>query len=438
MEYTNSPLVSYTRLSVLTSGQRKHVIDRITPHCYVGQVTVQQMGEWFYNNPRSASCNYGIAKDGQVGLFVEEKNRSYCSSNIENDNRAITIECASDTTSPYAFKEIVYQRLIELCVDVCRRNGKNKLLWFPNRQDRLNYNPAADEMVLTMHRDLFDTDCPGQWMVNHMSDLAEKVTAELAKDINVPVNNEDAATDANVGDEQEEPNNEIKTPAGSCCIQAKDLAALTNVQIVDTVGPLFTADQKKTGVLASVSMAQFILESGYARTELAKASNNCFGMKCNLSGNTWPGSIWNGFAKYRMATDEYNADGSKFTIFEDFRKYSCVEDSIADHSAYLLGAKRGEELRYAGLKDCTDYRTAAQIIKDGGYATAPDYVSVLCQLIEMWGLTKWEYKEPVKEEPLPAQNVPDTNVGKPTMSKEDLEQLITWMSDITEWLQQFK
>lgn len=438
MGYTNSPLVSYTKLSPNNSGQRLHKIDRITPHCVVGQVTAEGLGDYFSKAANQVSSNYGIGYDGRIGMYVEEKNRSWCSSSADNDNRAITIECASDTAEPYTFRDACYASLIDLCIDICQRYGKTKLLWLKDKDITLSYEPAEDEMVLTVHRWFYaNKSCPGTWMMNHMSDLAEKVTAalsvqdedEVAEDINVPTNDE-PASDADTDDK---PANKTEAPVETYGTQAKNLAGLTNVQIIDTVGPLFTEDQRKTGVLASVSMAQFILESGYCRTELAKNANNCFGMKCNLSGNTWPGSVWNGFAKYRMATDEYKTDGSKYTIFEDFRKYSCVESSIADHSAYLLGAKKGEELRYAGLKGCTDYRTAAQIIKDGGYATAPDYVSVLCQLVEMWGLTKWEYKEPVEEAPQ-EQDVPDTNNGKITLSKGDYNQLIAWLSDITEWL----
>ena len=129
MGYTNSPMVAYTKLSPNHSGQRKHSIDRITPHCVVGQCSVETLGNIFYPTSRQASCQYSIGADGRVGMYVEEKNRSWCASSNENDQRAITIECASDTTHPYAFKDIVYQTLIKLCVDICKRNGKNKLLW---------------------------------------------------------------------------------------------------------------------------------------------------------------------------------------------------------------------------------------------------------------------------------------------------------------------
>ena len=179
MAYTNSPLVAYTKLSPNHSGQRTMNIDRITPHCVVGQCSAEGLGDWFAASSTQASSNYGIDKDGRVGLYVEEKNRSWCSSSNANDQRAITIECASDTSEPYAFRDVVYQKLITLCVDICQRNGKKKLLWLEDKTKTLNYNPAADEMVLTVHRWFANKSCPGNWMYARMGDLAAKVTAQL-------------------------------------------------------------------------------------------------------------------------------------------------------------------------------------------------------------------------------------------------------------------
>lgn len=179
MGYTNSPLVSYTKLSPNHSGQRTHAIDSITPHCVVGQCSVETLGNIFAPTERQASCNYGIGADGRVGMYCEEKNRSWCSSSYANDQRAITIECASDTFAPYAFKDVVYNKLIELCVDICKRNGKTKLLWFGDKNKTLNYQPKSDEMVLTVHRWFANKSCPGDWMYQRMGDLATKVTAKL-------------------------------------------------------------------------------------------------------------------------------------------------------------------------------------------------------------------------------------------------------------------
>src|SRR5574344_470288 len=114
MGFTNSPLVSYTKLSPNHSGQRNHAIDTITIHCVVGQCSVETLGNIFAPTSREASCNYGIGVDGRIGMYCEEKDRSWCSSSGSNDNRAITTECASDTTHPYAINDKVYKALIEL------------------------------------------------------------------------------------------------------------------------------------------------------------------------------------------------------------------------------------------------------------------------------------------------------------------------------------
>lgn len=176
---SNSSLVSYTKLSPNHSGQRTMKIDRITPHCVVGQCSVETLGNIFAPESRQASSNYGIGVDGRVGMYVEEKNRSWCSSSNANDQRAVTIECASDTEAPYAFKDVVYNKLVDLCVDICKRNGKTKLLWLGDKTKTLNYTPAANEMVLTVHRWFANKSCPGDWMYSRMSDLANKVTVKL-------------------------------------------------------------------------------------------------------------------------------------------------------------------------------------------------------------------------------------------------------------------
>ena len=370
MAYTNSSLVSYTKLSPNHSGQRTHSIDRITPHCVVGQLSCESICGCFTSPSRQASCNYGIGKDGRISLCVEEKNRSWCSSSNANDQRAVTIECASDTTEPYAFRDVVYQKLITLCVDICKRNGKTKLIWFGDKDKTLNYTPKSGEMILTVHRWFANKSCPGNWMYARMGDLAAKVTAQLGG----------SGTDSKGG---------ATTTQGT---QATVFSGKSEADVVKSVGALFTADQKKSGILASVSMAQFILESGYGESELAQKANNVFGMKKSLSGNTWSGSSWDGKSVYTKKTQEQNADDSYATITADFRKYKCVEDSITDHSAYLLGAKNGSKLRYEGLKGCTDYKKAAQIIKDGGYATSLTYVEKLCSIIERWNLTQYDAK----------------------------------------------
>lgn len=174
----NSPLISYTKLSPCYTAGRVN-FTRITPHCMVGQLTAKSCGEIFARRSRGASSNYGIGKDGEIGMYVEEKNRSWCSSSAANDTRAITIECACDLTSPYAFKDKVYTSLVNLCVDICRRHGKEKLLWLGSKSKALNYTPKSNEMILTAHRWFSNTACPGDWLYGREGDLAERVNAIL-------------------------------------------------------------------------------------------------------------------------------------------------------------------------------------------------------------------------------------------------------------------
>lgn len=180
MAYTNSKLVSYTKLSPNHSGQRTHSIDRITPHCVVGQLSCESICGCFTSPSRQASCNYGIGKDGRISLCVEEKNRSWCSSSNANDQRAVTIECASDMSEPYAMNSAVYNSLVKLCVDICKRNSKKKLLWLGSKDKVLNYAPKSDEMILTVHRWFANKSCPGNWLYSRLGELATKVTTELS------------------------------------------------------------------------------------------------------------------------------------------------------------------------------------------------------------------------------------------------------------------
>jgi N-acetyl-anhydromuramyl-L-alanine amidase AmpD len=128
IKYTNSPLVDYTKISP-NKSPRNHKIDTITIHCVVGQSSVEALGAWFAASSRRASSNYGVGYDGKIGLYVEEKDRSWCSNSTDNDDRAITIEVASDTKHPYAVKDKAYAALIELIADICKRNNIKELKW---------------------------------------------------------------------------------------------------------------------------------------------------------------------------------------------------------------------------------------------------------------------------------------------------------------------
>lgn len=173
---SNSPLVAYTKISPNRTSPRKHAIDTITIHCVVGQCAVETIGAVFAPTSRQASSNYGIGPDGRIGMYVEEKDRSWCTSSAANDNRAVTIEVASDTTHPYAVKPAAYNALIELVADICRRNGIKKLVWSTDESKRVNHQGGCN---MTVHRDYAAKACPGDYLYQRHGDIAAKVNAKL-------------------------------------------------------------------------------------------------------------------------------------------------------------------------------------------------------------------------------------------------------------------
>lgn len=158
---------------------------------------------------------------------------------------------------------------------------------------------------------------------------------------------------------------------------------------ISLIGQLATKDMRESGVLASVTVAQACLESGYGSTELAVNANNIFGMKCKLSGNSWL-TAWDGISKYSKQTKEQKPDGTEYIITAEFRRYPDIAASIKDHSNYLVGAMNGNTHRYEGISGEREYRKVANLIKDGGYATDIAYVDKLCNLIERWNLTQFD------------------------------------------------
>lgn len=172
---SNSSLVSYTKISPNKSSPRNHAIDTITIHCVVGQCSVETLGEVFAPTSRQASSNYGIGYDGRIGMYVEEKDRSWCSSNAANDNRAITIEVASDTTHPYAVNSAAYAALLNLLTDICKRNGIKQLLWKADK----SLIGQPDKQNMTVHRWFANKACPGDYLYNRHSEIAAEVNKRL-------------------------------------------------------------------------------------------------------------------------------------------------------------------------------------------------------------------------------------------------------------------
>lgn len=176
---SNSPLVKYTRISPHKTSPRRDEIHRITIHMTVGQVSVEVLGNIFANPARNASSNYGIGPDGRIAMYVSEADRAWTSDSGVNDHQAVTIETASDDTAPYAVRPAAYAALLDLVTDICVRNGKDRLLWIPDRGTALAYKPAENEMILTIHRWFAPTYCPGTYLYERQCEIAKIVTERL-------------------------------------------------------------------------------------------------------------------------------------------------------------------------------------------------------------------------------------------------------------------
>lgn len=190
MGFSNSPLAAVTLISPNRTVNRNHVIDTITIHCYVGQVTAERGLNGFAKKERGASCNYVVGYDGKIGLCVEEKDRSWCSGGLDkkgnpirvngisgksNDYQAVTIEVACDNKHPYAITDKAMTALIELCADICKRNGIKRLLW---KGDKTLVG-KVDQQNMTVHRWFAAKACPGDYIYNRLGDITAKVNAKL-------------------------------------------------------------------------------------------------------------------------------------------------------------------------------------------------------------------------------------------------------------------
>lgn len=354
---SNSSLVSYTAISPNKDCPRNHVIDTITIHCMAGNLSVETCGNVFAPASTEASSNYGIGSDGRIAMYVEEKDRSWCSSSASNDNRAITIEVANDGGAPdWHVSDAAIDSLIRLCADICQRNKIKKLIW---RGDS-SLIGQINLQNMTVHRWFAAKACPGDYLYNLHAFIARQVNKLIQKN----TGNYDG-------------------------IQGSELAGLSNTEVIKKVAKVFTADQKSSGILACVSLAQFILESGYGHSELAVKANNFFGMKTQLSGNTWGNSAWDGKSIHTVQTKEQDKHGKETIVKAAFRKYPCLERSVKDHSSYLIGAMNGKNHRYPNIATLTDYKAVVKLIKAGGYATATDYVDKVCAIIKKYNLTQY-------------------------------------------------
>lgn len=405
---SNSKLASFKKISPNRTSPRNHAIDTLTIHCYVGQVTIQDMAAWLCNPEAEASANYGIDKDGAIGLFVEEKDRSWCSSNRENDHRAITIECASNKTSPYKINQKVYASLIRLCADICQRNNIKKLVWSTDKNTRINHLNGCN---MTVHRDYAAKACPGDYIYERLGQIAAEVNAVLGSGsaaethmYRVRKTWKDAASQTGAyeildnakADADRHPGYSVYDETGKTIYTSASSEPYTPAEWIAMIAPIAQALAEKYQILPSVLIAQTALETGWGSTDLTR-KYNIVGMKASLINESWKNySTWDG-TSYTKTTTEYY-DGKKTSVKDSFRVYHSFREGLEDYCNFLLHVSNSKGLKYARIQGWTDPQKVISAIRIGtgtdakpeGYFTDPNYVTKIMKLIQDYNLTQYD------------------------------------------------
>ena len=166
---TNSPLVNHTNISPNSTNPRRDEIRKITIHHVAGNLSVERVGEIFKPISRRASSNYGVDNQGRVGMYVEEENRAFTSSNAANDHQAVTIEVANNEGAPdWPVSDVALEKTIELCVDICKRNDIEELVYTGDSTGNL-----------TRHNMFANTICPGPYLQSKLPYIADEVNKRL-------------------------------------------------------------------------------------------------------------------------------------------------------------------------------------------------------------------------------------------------------------------
>jgi len=272
---SNSSLVNYTKISPNRNSPRNKAIDTITIHCMAGDISVESCGNIFAPAARQASSNYGVDSNGRIGMYVEEKDRSWCTSSAANDNRAVTIEVASGSVHPYKVNDKAMDALIKLCADICKRNGIKELVW---RNDKSN--PGN----MTVHRWFAAKACPGDYLMEKMGFIADEVNKIIG-----------AAQSAADG----------QTIAGTPILGTAEVSATALSQYLIKRNPepklrlgalelalLYIEEGKAEGVRGDIAFCQSCVETGYWKFggDVKPEQNNFAGIGATGNGN--PGNVF--------------------------------------------------------------------------------------------------------------------------------------------------
>ena len=382
---SNSPLVNFTRISPNRTSPRNHVIDTVTIHCVVGQLTVESLGAGFATTERRASSNYGIGKDGRIGMYVEEKDRSWCSSSRDNDNRAITIEVASDSKYPYAVNDAAYKSLIDLLVDICKRNNIKKLLW---KNDKSLIGQVSKQNM-TVHRWFANTECPGEYLYSRYGQIADDVNARLGMG------------DSSVDDEKpEETSGYTKIVGDSVATAEQMIARLKKVSpnvpksVIDMI-PYYISEGKIEGIRGDIAFAQSCIETGnflFPNCNVTLDQNNFCGM-----GVVADDSKGNSFETPQLGIRAQIQHLKAYASTE-----SLVNECVDPRFKYVTRGS-AEYVEWLGIQENPNGK---------GWAAAKDYGSkilrVLDEIISIKTSTEETKEEPVKESEPDVKKLPYT------------------------------
>lgn len=234
-------------------------------------------------------------------------------------------------------------------------------------EDKLLNDENINESYDIQQQYIADKDYESAYVVK-MQGLAEHMRYLMTFPENESYTIKDLLLDTIFGDDDEEDDEEDENYIPKYTWNG------TTSELIEMLGKYAHQDMQESGILASVTVAQALLESGWGKSQLSATYNNYFGIK---KGSGWTGPT------VTMPTKEV-INGQTITIKAEFRVYDSPLESLKNHSSILSNS------RYSGVKGETDYRKAITIIKNGGYATDPNYVNKICQIIEQYGLTRFD------------------------------------------------
>lgn len=426
-----SKLVDYVDISPNRNSPRNAPVCYIIPHCFVGQVKVKDACDWFKLLSAECSCNYYTSVEALIGGVVDENDRSWCTSSSWADNRGIAVELASNKVYPYTVKEEVWQKFVKLCIDICKRYGKKKLLWIPEKDKALAYKPKDDEMVILVHRWFANKECPGFDIMSRIPSLIAEVNKALGSKVE-PVEEfteekheplwyrvrtawknassqlgayevlENAKANCPYGYSVydymgKEVYSNKKKPSGT---QVTDLRGLDKQAMADKLLNIVVPIAKEYNLIPSVLVGQILLETGYLTTKLSD-SNNVIGMKCDLINSQWKGSTWDGKSKVLIHTPE-EVNGQTIYVDADFRVYENIEQCVKDICAFFTTLPKYVN---AGIMKARSYEEQIEIEHKCGYATDSRYVNSVTSIVQRHNLSRRDSEVLAERNILPNETV---------------------------------